>query len=113
MSEHLPEIVTDIGLPVPKPFGKNRSGRPSIDVEDFDALRAAAHCLSRATPRELMSLSLIEQRALFKLAAVGADVIWLASAAVAASDSGAPRTEIIARQEKLADYVRPYIGREP
>lgn len=113
MSELLTEIVTDIGLPAPKPFGKSRSGRPSIDIENFDALRAAAHCLTRATPRELMSLSLIEQRALFRLAAVGADVIWLASEAVAASDAGAPRAEIVARQEQLADYVRPFIGREP
>jgi hypothetical protein len=98
-------------LPV-KPFGTMRGGRPSIDVENFDALRAAAHELADASPRMLMSLSIDELRAFIRFAAITSDVTWLASDAVAASDAGAPRGEIIKRQETLADFVRPLIGRE-
>lgn len=106
------EIVTDVGAPAPKIFAGARTGRPSLDVDDFDVLRAAAHRLADASAREVMGVSLNEARALYRLAAVGADIIYLASAAVAASDAGAPRADIIALQAQLADHVRPLIGRE-
>jgi hypothetical protein len=112
MSEAREYTDPELGdLPV-KPFGTVRGGRPSIDVDNFDALRAAAHQLADAPARLVMGASIDECRALFRLAAVGADVIWLASAAIAASDAGASREQIIALQETLADFVRPLIGRE-
>ncbi len=87
-----------------------RVGRPAIDTDDFDALREAAHRLANGSRREVMALSEIEQRALLKLAAIGADVIWLASDLVVLSDAGAGRAAITKKLEELADFVRPLVG---
>ncbi len=103
------ELVTDIGAPAAKPFGMVRAGRPSIDTTDFDALRSSAHYLADASPRELMHVSLNEARALYRLAAIGADTLQLAADLVVASDTAMPRAEVEARLAALVEFVRPHM----
>jgi hypothetical protein len=113
MSTDIPEIVTDIGAPAPKPFGKQRGGRPGIALGDFDALRRAAHALTGGTPRQLMARSIDELQALFTLAALGGDAIQLAVNLAAASDEGASRAVIEHHLNAVLNHARTMMEKPP
>ena len=108
MNELPDTFHTDLGS-THKPCNGVRYGRPAIDLENFDEVGAMAHRLYAAPDRQLMLISMLELRALAKLAMLGADAIREAAAVFALSDRGASRSDIAAAMTRLAEVVRPIL----
>lgn len=102
----------ELGGASPKLCGASRGTRPSIDTDDFDAMIAAAERLARGPTRDLMTVSLIEQRALYAVAAVAGTALQIAADLVAASDNGMDAATVRRKLETLTDYVRALMQME-